>query len=53
MEKIFNLYYTTKPDGTGMGLPMAHQIIAQHKGTLDVESVKGEGTVCRVTIPIQ
>ena len=53
IEKIFNLYYTTKPDGTGMGLPMAHQIIAQHKGTLDVESVKGEGTVCRVTIPIQ
>lgn len=53
MEKIFNLYYTTKPDGTGMGLPMAHQIIAQHKGTLDVESVKGEGAVCTVKIPLK
>jgi signal transduction histidine kinase len=52
-ERIFNLYYTTKPDGTGMGLPMARQIIVQHQGKLDVESVQGEGTVCRVKIPLR
>lgn len=51
MEKVFNLYYTTKPDGTGMGLPMAQQIVTQHGGKLEVESVVGKGTTCRVVIP--
>lgn len=53
MERIFNLYYTTKPDGTGMGLPMARQIIVQHGGKLEVDSVVGEGTTCRVKIPVK
>ena len=53
MERIFNLYYTTKPDGTGMGLPMARQIIVQHGGRLEVDSVVGGGTTCRVKIPLQ
>jgi signal transduction histidine kinase len=51
LEKIFNLYHTTKPDGTGMGLPMARQIITQHGGKLEVESEKGKGATCRVVIP--
>lgn len=50
LEKIFNLYYTTKADGTGMGLPMAQQIVAQHQGRLEVESTPGKGTRCTVTV---
>jgi signal transduction histidine kinase len=52
LEKVFNLYYTTKADGTGMGLPMAQQIIAQHQGRLEVESTPGKGTRCTITLPM-
>ena len=52
LEKIFNLYYTTKADGTGMGLPMAQQIVAQHQGRLEIESTPGKGTQCTVTVPV-
>jgi signal transduction histidine kinase len=52
-EKIFNLYYTTKPDGTGMGLPMARQIIMQHGGTLGVDSEEGKGTTCRIHLRVK
>ena len=51
IEKVFNLYYTTKADGTGMGLPMAQQIVAQHQGRLEVESTPGKGTRCTVRVP--
>lgn len=51
LPRIFDLYYTTRPDGTGMGLPMTQQIIAQHGGTVDVESTEGKGTRFTVTLP--
>lgn len=51
MEKIFNLYHTTKPNGVGLGLPITHQIVIQHGGTIDVSSVEGEGTTFTIQIP--
>ena len=51
LEKIFNLYYTTKPEGTGLGLSITQQIVSQHGGTIDVTSVEGKGTVFTVDIP--
>lgn len=51
IEKIFNLYYTTKHDGTGMGLPITQQIISQHNGTVSVQSARGEGTSFLITLP--
>ncbi len=51
MEKIFNLYHTTKPHGIGLGLPITHQIVTQHGGTIDVSSVEGKGTLFTVHIP--
>lgn len=51
-SKIFNLYYTTKPQGTGLGLSLVHQIISQHDGHIEVESAVGKGTTFSIYLPI-
>jgi signal transduction histidine kinase len=43
-EKIFSLYFSTKPGGTGLGLPMVKKIVEEHQGRVDVESVPGKGS---------
>jgi signal transduction histidine kinase len=53
MEKIFNYYYTTKEDGVGLGLPIAHRIIEAHGGQLKLESQPGVGTTVTLQLPIQ
>ena len=53
--KIFNPFFTTKPtgQGTGLGLSLAYDIIIKgHGGTIDVESVEGQGTTFIVKLPI-
>ena len=44
LNKIFNLYFTTKSSGTGLGLSIVQQIISQHNGTIYVESSENKGT---------
>ena len=44
LDKIFNLYYTTKPRGTGLGLSIVQQIISRHNGHIFAESKAGAGT---------
>ena len=43
-DKIFNLYYTTKANGTGIGLSIVQKIIFEHNGSIHVESQPNEGT---------
>lgn len=45
-------FYSTKPSGTGLGLPIARQIVAAHGGTLTIESESGRGTHVVVRLPI-
>jgi signal transduction histidine kinase len=52
LGKIFDYYFTTKEEGMGLGLPLAHKIIQDHGGTIDVESVAGQGTIFRITLPV-
>ncbi len=52
-ERIFDPFYTTKEDGSGLGLSITHQIIAAHKGRMDVESKVGKGTTFTVTLPVR
>ena len=52
MDKIFNLYFSTKEDGHGIGLAITKQIIDAHKGNIEVTSVPG-GTVFRVSLPLE
>jgi signal transduction histidine kinase len=51
LPKIFDLYYTTKERGTGLGLSMVYRTIQVHNGEIDVESTVGVGTTFTVTLP--
>lgn len=50
-ELVFNPFFTTKPDGTGLGLPITHRIITQHGGEIRLDSRPGRGTSVIITLP--
>jgi signal transduction histidine kinase len=50
--KIFDLYFTTKSNGTGIGLSITHQIISQHGGTIQVENNTPTGTLFTISLPL-
>ncbi len=50
-QKIFSLYFTTKPGGSGVGLAMAFRIVQLHNGSIDFSSEVHGGTTFRVSIP--
>jgi signal transduction histidine kinase/HAMP domain-containing protein len=52
LDRIFDLYYTTKAGGSGLGLPFAMRAIELNGGKIAIDSELGQGTVCKVTIPI-
>jgi signal transduction histidine kinase len=51
-EKIFELYFTTKPEGSGIGLAQTYQVMQWHYGTVDFETREGEGTTFRLRMPL-
>jgi hypothetical protein len=50
-EKIFRLYFTTKRQGSGMGLAMTFRVVQLHNGTIEFASEPGKGTTFRVKLP--
>jgi C4-dicarboxylate-specific signal transduction histidine kinase len=50
LERIFDLYFTTKDQGTGIGLSMVYRTVQLHDGDIEVQSVVGKGTTFRVTL---
>ena len=51
-EKIFDLYFTTKKGGSGIGLAMTYRILQLHHGSIDVQSELGRGSVFQLRIPL-
>ena len=51
-NKIFELYFTTKKDGNGIGLAQTYQILEWHYGSVDFESTESEGTTFRFRLPV-
>jgi signal transduction histidine kinase len=51
LDRIFEPFFTTKPSGTGLGLPIAKQIVDMHGGSISVQSQEGSGTTVRVLLP--
>lgn len=50
-QKVFALYFTTKPGGSGIGLAMVYRIIQLHNGSIDFTSEVNRGTTFRITLP--
>jgi signal transduction histidine kinase len=51
-EKIFDLYFTTKSGGSGIGLAMTYRILQLHHGSVEVQSRTGQGTEFLLRIPL-
>jgi signal transduction histidine kinase len=51
-DKVFELYFTTKKEGSGIGLAQTYQILQWHYGSVDFESAETTGTVFRFQIPL-
>jgi signal transduction histidine kinase len=51
-DKVFNLYFTTKKGGSGIGLAMAYRVVQLHHGTVEFISVTGQGTTFYLRFPL-
>jgi len=52
LPDIFEVYYSSRPQGSGLGLPTAKKIIEAHNGTINVDSELGKGTLFTIKLPI-
>ncbi|MCL2801576.1 MAG: ATP-binding protein [Treponema sp.] len=50
--KIFEPYFTTKESGTGLGLTQVYKIVREHHGEITVDSIEGEGTEFKISLPL-
>jgi len=51
-DKIFELYFTTKAEGSGIGLAQTYQVLQWHYGSVDFQTVEGKGTTFRLRLPL-
>jgi signal transduction histidine kinase len=52
MKDIFNPFFTTKPEGVGLGLAIVAKIVDEHGGKIAVESEPGKGSIFCVSLPM-
>ena len=51
LQRIFDLYFTTKEKGSGIGLSMVYRTVQMHDGEIEVQSTPGAGTTFRLLLP--
>jgi signal transduction histidine kinase len=51
VERVLKPFYSTKPMGTGLGLPLVARVVSAHQGGLSIESWPGHGTTVRISLP--
>ena len=51
LQRIFDLYFTTKEKGSGIGLSMVYRTVQMHDGEIEVQSTPGGGTTFRILLP--
>jgi signal transduction histidine kinase len=52
LDRVFEPFYTGKPDGTGLGLAIAERIVAAHGGRIEIDSAPGRGTRVTLLFPL-
>lgn len=53
VDKLFNPYFTTKSEGTGLGLFIVKKVLDKYDGKINITSTPLEGTICEITLPIK
>jgi signal transduction histidine kinase len=52
LARAYDLFFTTKPEGTGLGMAIARSVVDRHGGQISIQSATGEGTRVRVRLPL-
>ena len=52
LANIKEMFYTTKKNGTGIGVALSNEIVLAHNGKMEYDSIKNVGTRCMITLPI-
>jgi signal transduction histidine kinase len=53
LDKVFEEFYTTKPQGTGLGMGIVRKVMERHRGTVTISGREGGGTIVELTFPLE